>query len=288
VDTPVLRVGFESGGPADGSAVILLHGWPDDVRTFDAPVPALHAAGWRTYVPYVRGFGPTRFHSDATMRSGQISALAQDVLEFADALGLGTFALVGHDWGARVAYLLGALAPDRVTRMAALSVGWSPGELPTPSFEQARQYWYQWFMGTERGAAVVRDDGVEFARYQWQTWSPPSFYDDEVFATTAASFANPDWPAVTLHSYRVRWGQAEPDPAYADIEARRRVARLISVPTLVIHGGDDRCSSPAMSEHQDEYFSGPYQRVVIDGVGHFPTREAPQKVNALLVAFLGG
>jgi len=97
-----------------------------------------------------------------------------------------------------VAYLLGALAPDRVTRMAALSVGWSPGDLPTPSFEQARQYWYQWFMATERGAAVVRDDGVAFARYQWQTWSPPSFYDDEVFAATAASFANPDWPAVTL------------------------------------------------------------------------------------------
>jgi pimeloyl-ACP methyl ester carboxylesterase len=288
VDTPILHVGFESGGPDDGPPVLLLHGWPDDVRTFDPTLGALHGAGRRTYAPYLRGFGPTRFRDETTMRSGQISALTQDVLEFADALGLGSFAVVGHDWGARVAYLLGALAPDRVTRLAALSVGWSPGQLPTPAFEQARQYWYQWFMATERGAAVVREDGLEFARFQWQTWSPPSFYDEKEFDVTAASFVNPDWAAVTLHSYRVRWGEAEPDPAYTDIEARRRSARTISVPTLVIHGGDDRCSSAEMSEQQEQYFTGPYQRVMIDSVGHFPTREAPEEVNALLVAFLVG
>jgi pimeloyl-ACP methyl ester carboxylesterase len=265
---------------------VLLHGWPDDVRTFDRTVPALQAAGWRTYRPYVRGFGPTEFRSGHTMRSGQIAALTQDVLDFADALGLERFAFIGHDWGARVAYLLGALAADRVTRIAALSVGWSPGDPPTPPLEQASRYWYQWFMATERGAQTVRDHGVEFARYQWQTWSPPAFYDDSEFSITAASFENPDWAAVTLHSYRVRWGEAEPDPAYAEMEARLHAATSISVPTLMIHGGDDRCSLPASSEHQEQYFTGPYQRAVVDGVGHFPTREAPDAVDALLVAFL--
>jgi len=265
---------------------VLLHGWPDDVRTFDRTVPPLHDAGWRTYRPYVRGFGPTRFLSRETIRSGQIPALMQDLLDFAAALDLGRFAFIGHDWGARVAYLLGALAPDRVSRIAALSVGWSPGDLPTPPLEQASRFWYQWFMATERGAQTVRDHGVDFARYQWRTWSPPTFYDDAEFSATAVSFENPDWAAVTLHSYRVRWGEAEPDPAYADIEARRQAATTVSVPTLVIHGGDDRCSLPASSEHQERYFTGPYQRTVVDGVGHFPTREAPDAVNALLVAFL--
>src|SRR5262245_28740676 len=202
VTTPILDIAYESGGPPNGWPVLLLHGWPDDVRTYDGVAPALHRAGFRTVTPWLRGFGPTRFLARETVRSGQIAAMAQDALDLADALGLQRFSVVGHDWGARIAYLLAAVVPERVTRIAALSVGGDPGDLATAGLEQASRYWYQWFMGTRRGADVVQRRGKEFARHQWETWSPPGWFDDAAFETTAASFENPDWPAVTLHSYR--------------------------------------------------------------------------------------
>ena len=154
--TPVLRIAYERGGPIDGAPVILLHGWPDDVRTFDGVVLALQGAGFQTIVPWLRGLGPTSFLSANTMRSGEMVAMAQDAIDLADALKLQTFAVVGHDWGARIAYVLAAIHPERATRICTLSVGWQPGELPTPALEQARKYWYQWFMATERGAETVK------------------------------------------------------------------------------------------------------------------------------------
>ena len=200
IRTELLEVAYEAGGPAEGPAILLLHGWPDDVRTFDAVAAELHRLGCRTYAPYLRGFGETRFLSAATPRSGQIAAMAQDVLDLADALHLERFAIVGHDWGARIGYFLAALHPGRVERLVAMSVGWEPGGLRTPALEQARRFWYQWFMATERGAEVVRRDGVAFARFQWQTWSPPTWFDEAVFAVTAPAFQNPDWPEITIHS----------------------------------------------------------------------------------------
>lgn len=286
VATPILDIAFEIGGPDDGPSVILLHGWPDDVRAFDFIAPALHDAGLRTFAPWLRGFGPTRFLSSQTMRSGQIAAMAQDVIEFADALKLERFAIVGHDWGARIAYLLASVAPDRVRQIAALSVGWQPGEFVTPPFEQARLFWYQWFMATERGAEIVRRNGKAFARFQWETWGPPGWFNDDAFDATASSFENPDWAEITLHSYRVRWGEAKPDPRYAELEQRQKAARTISVPTLMIQGGDDRCVLPSSSDGKDKFFTGPYRRCVLDGIGHFPTREAPEKVAELLLEFL--
>jgi pimeloyl-ACP methyl ester carboxylesterase len=285
-NTPVLRIAYEDGGPKDGPAVLLVHGWPDDVRTYGAIAPALQAAGFRTIVPSLRGFGATTFLSDKTMRSGEMVAMAQDAIDLADALGLKTFAVVGHDWGARIAYALAAVFPERVNRIVAMSVGWQPGELATPSLEQVRKYWYQWFMATARGQETVRRDPKAFARIQWDTWAPQGWFSKAEFEATARSFENPDWPAITLHSYQVRWGEADKDPRYRDLDQCAMSAQSISVPTLMIQGGADGVTLAATTDGKDRYFTGGYQRVVLDGVGHFPTRERPDAVNRLLLEFL--
>src|SRR5262245_58856511 len=286
ITTPLLEIGYEAGGPPSGEPVLLLHGWPDDVRTYDGVRPTLHSAGFRTIVPWLRGFGPTRFLSPSTPRSGQISAMAQDVLDFADAMGLQRFRLVGHDWGARIAYVLASVAPDRVERMVTMSAGWDPGPFKTPGLPQARNFWYQWFMSPERGAELVRRDGIALARFFGTTWARPEWFDGSACVATSRSFENPDWAAVTLHSYRVRWDEADPDPRYADLERRQQGARTISVPTLLIHGGDDRCVAASTSEGKDQNFTGIYERRVIPGVGHFLAREAPQTVAEWAAEFL--
>ena len=203
------------------------------MRTYDGVRPALHAAGFRTIVPWLRGFGPTRFLSSATARSGQIAAMAQDMLDFADALGLDRFRIVGHDWGARIGVLHRVDCPraGRADGDALCRAG-IPGPWKTPALPQAQNFWYQWFMATERGADVVRRDGIAFARYQWTTWSASRVVCDEsTFAITARSFENPDWAAITLHSYRVRWDEAAPDPRGTPISSgssrrsRRSVCR---------------------------------------------------------------
>ncbi|MEE3625223.1 alpha/beta hydrolase [Nitrospirillum sp. BR 11752] len=287
VTTPLLDMAYIAGGPADGPPVLLLHGWPDDAHTWDRVAPALWAAGYKTVAPWWRGFGPTRFLSSQTARSGQMAALAQDALDLANALDWQRFSVIGHDWGARAAYFLAAVAPDRLCRIAALSVGWEPGSLPTPALPQAQSYWYQWFLTTERGAETVCHDGKAFARHQWDNWGPAGWYEEAEFERTAAAFDNPDWAAITLHSYRVRWDEAKPDPRYAELERRQRATRTLSVPTLMIQGGDDRCTLPATTEKAAGHFTGPYRREVLPGVGHFPQREAPEAVNRLLLDFLG-
>ncbi|PZV37204.1 alpha/beta fold hydrolase [Mesorhizobium kowhaii] len=285
-DTPLLRIAYLRGGPEEGKPVILLHGWPDDATTYARVAPTLHRSGFRTFSPWLRGFGKTSFLSKQTMRSGEIAAMAQDVLDFADALGLSRFAVVGHDWGARISYLLASVFPDRINCCAALSLGWQPGKPATPAPEQAKAFWYQWFMAAARGAEFVRHHRKEFARFQWNTWSPPGWFDDAVFDNVAASFENPDWLDVTLHSYRVRWEEADPDPHYAELARRQTSVKVITVPTLTLHGGDDRVVFPRSSEGLEEHFTASYERAVLHGVGHFPTREAAEEVSGLLAKFL--
>src|SRR4029079_16798040 len=188
VTTPLLRIAYESGGPDNGAPALLLPGWPDDTATYDKVAPALIGAGVRTIVPWLRGFGETAFLSKETIRSGEMVAMAQDALDLADALNLKTFAVVGHAWGARIAYALAILAPERVERIVAMSVGWQPGPLPTPNFEQARKYWYQWFMATERGAQAVHAGRKAFARIMWETWAPRGWFGEAEFERTARSF----------------------------------------------------------------------------------------------------
>ena len=287
VETPKLAIACESSGPGDGYPVILLHGWPDDIRTWDRTLPALHVAGFRTIVPYLRGFGATRFRYPATMRSGQLSALGQDLLDLADALELEHFAVVGHDWGARAAYITSCIAAQRVTRCVALSVGWGTNDPNQKlSFRQMQNYWYHWYMALDRGAEVVRNNRVDFTRYIWAIWNPNWAISDEEFFATATSFQNPDWADIVLHSYRVRWDLASKDRAYEEMEEKLAADPIIAVPTLVIHGGGDPCNDPSTSAGKEKHFAGPYRRIVLEGVGHFPQREAPTPVAEAVVSFL--
>ncbi len=289
VQTPVLSVGCLVSGPEDGRPLMLLHGWPDVAPTWDAMLPALHAAGYRTVAPFVRGCGPTRFRDDGTMRSGEIVAMAQDVLDLADALGLGRFGIVGHDWGARTAYTVACVAPERVTAMAVLATAWDRNDPDqTVSMGQNQALWYQWLMGLERGAALVRDNRRGFTRYIWELWSPGWIVPEEEFAAAADGFDNPDWAEVTVHSYRVRWGLAPKDPAQAALVQRVAADPVIAVPTLMLQGSADPVALPQGSEGREGSFSGPYERVVLDGLGHFLQRQGPEAVLGRLLPFLRG
>ncbi|MET2829266.1 alpha/beta fold hydrolase [Mesorhizobium shangrilense] len=289
-ETSSLVIGYEFSGNPDGFPVLLMHGWPDDVRTWDGILPALHQANYRTIVPYLRGFGRTRFRNSNVRRSGQLAALGQDVIDLADAMGLERFAVVGHDWGARAAYIASCLdGGERISHCVALSVGWGTND-PSQSLglRQIQNYWYHWYMTIDRGEALVRNDRRAFTRHIWNIWNPSWAFSDAEFERTAASFDNPDWADVVLHSYRVRWGLAPTDPALANIERRLTQRPEISVPTMVIHGGADPCNDPSTSEGKEQFFTGPYRRFVVDGAGHFPQREAPTVVANALVPFLSG
>lgn len=284
LQTPVLEIEVAQDGPLDGRPVLLLHGWPDAPRGWRPVAARLHDRGWRTFVPALRGSGGTRFRSAETVRDGRGIALAADAIDLLDAVGLERVPVVGHDWGARAAYTLAAIAPERVTAIAALALPYQPrGAFTIPPFEQARAFWYQWLMYLDAGADAVAGDPIAFARLQWDTWSPPGWFDEDEFAATAESFANPDWVAITLNAYRSRFLDAEPrDARYAALAARLASVECIGTPTLMIQGGADRCDEPAGSADQDHYFTGGYRRIVLDGVGHFPHREAPDAVAVAL------
>jgi pimeloyl-ACP methyl ester carboxylesterase len=277
VETEVLQIEVQVDGPRNGRPVLLLHGWPDAPRGWRMIAPALQDAGYLTIIPALRGTGGTRFLSPETPRDGQASALAQDAVDLMDALGVESAAMLGHDWGARAAYTLAALHPHRVSAIAALALAYQPrGVFAVPSFSQARAFWYQWFLCLDQGAAAVSREPIAFARLQWETWSPPGWYDGAEFAATAESFLNPDWVAITLNAYRSRYlaGEAR-DARYDELARRLSEIEIISVPTLMIQGGADYCDQPASSDGLDRYFSRGYRRDVIEGIGHFPHREAP-------------
>jgi len=219
-----------------------------------------------------RGFCPTR-----TPRIGAGLAIAQDAVDLADRLALDRFAIVGHDWGARAAYTVAALFPERVTSVTALALAYQPKGLFTiPSFDQARRFWYQWFLCTDGGAAKAQAEPVEFARIQWETWSPPGWFNAIEFAKAAESFSNPDWALITRNAYRSRWREGDAwDSRYDPLQRKLHEVEVITTPTLMIQGGSDCCDPPSLSEGLERHFSGRYERVLLDAVGHFPHREAP-------------
>jgi len=288
--TSLLDIAYVTAGPIAGPPVILLHGWPDSASTWDAVTPALAAAGHRVIVPFLRGFGSTRFLDAGTMRSGQLAALGHDLIEFIEALALNHVALVGHDWGARAAAIATTelQASGRVTRLVLLSVGYGTNA-PSQALplRQVHNYWYHWYMALPRGEALVRDERRTFTRYIWDAWGAPGWrLDDAAFDELARAFENPDWAEVTLNSYRHRWGLADGDARYQALDARLNPAPQVSIPTLVLHGADDRCNDPMTSAGKERFFSGRYERALLPGVGHFPQREDPAATTRALLDWL--
>lgn len=289
IDTALLRIGYEEHGEPAGHPVVLLHGWPDDIRTWDEVAAALAEAGLRVIVPYLRGFGATRFLDPETPRSGQLSALGSDVVELVDALGLERVALVGHDWGARAAAIAATELQDagRVSHLAMLSVGYGTNAPDQPlSLQQTQNYWYHWYMALPRGLDLVRSQRRAFTRYIWEIWAPQWKFSDTNFEATARSFDNPDWADIVIHSYRHRWGHAEGDARYDELERRLNPAPIVKVPTLLLHGDADPCNHPSVSAGKDHFFSNRYRRKLLPGVGHFPQREVPAEVARELIAWL--
>lgn len=284
VQTSHLNFAYEERGDPSAHLVLLLHGWPDDVRTWDIVVEELVKARYRTITPYLRGFGPTMFCSQSLPRSGQLSALGQDAVEFIEALNLRDLTLVGHDWGARAAYIVAALKPERLRGLVAISVGYGtndPGQVI--SYAQARQYWYHWFFATDRGRAAVESGRRSLCRFLWETWSPSWRFTQQEFETTAASWDNPDWAAVTIHSYRHRWGNSAGDPDYEEIESKLAEPVPIQVPATVLHGAEDGATLPDTSANREHLFPGGYEHKVILGAGHFVPRENPDVVLAAIL-----
>ena len=284
IATEFLETVYRDEGPADGSPLLLLHGWPDDASTWDKVAPGLNEAGFRTITPMHRGFGQTRFRSDTTARSGDTAILAMDAIALLDALGLETVSVAGHDWGSNMAEALAVGWPARIKRIAMLSTPPRLGGMPTPPFAQVRRQWYHWFQATARGAEAVHNDRKGFARIMWETWSPEGWFDEPTFRAVAASFENPDWPAVTIHSYRSRWGEADPDPRSRWLSDKVRETETLGIPMLFIQGDADGVNPPETSENIARKFTGPFKRIILPGIGHFPTREAAPEVTQALIA----
>jgi pimeloyl-ACP methyl ester carboxylesterase len=284
----LLEIFFEEGGPTDGPTVMILHGWPDAPRGWREVRHRLESEGYRTISPYLRGTQPTRFLHSETPRDGSAAALTRDAMDLADSLGLEQIFVVGHDWGARMAYTMAALYPERLKAIAALALAFQPrGEFKIPGFEQSRRFWYQWFQCVIDGAESVRRDPVGFARIQWETWSPAGWFDTAEFEKTQESFLGPDWAEITLNAYRSRWMNDEAkDERYADLRERLRSIEKIAVPTLMIQGESDLCDAPEESEGMEKHFEAEYRRVLLPGVGHFPHREAAEEVANHLLGWL--
>lgn len=283
VDTAKLRIHYAEGGPRDGQTVLLLHGWPDDASAWSGVCPLLEAAGLRWIAPDLRGFGLTAFRDSTTIRDGSAIAIAQDAFDLMDALGVGAFHIVGHDWGGRATYHMAALSPSRLLSASVLAIGYSPrGRFVVPAYPQSARWWYQWFMTVDAGAEVVRNDPIGFARRQWDTWGPTAWITEDAFAVTAKALSNPDWVAITLHGYQSRWEQRPMDPDYDAERTKVDATETLSVPTLFLQGGADECDPPQESEGLERYFIAAYERRVLPGIGHFPAREAPADVARLI------
>jgi pimeloyl-ACP methyl ester carboxylesterase len=287
--TRTLEIAYEENGPADGAPVFLMHGWPYDPRTFDEVVRLLAAGGCRTIVPYLRGFGPTRFLSPGTPRSGQQAALGNDLKELMDALAIPRAALAGYDWGGRAACIVAALWPERV-RCLVSGNGYNIQNIATSAApddpEQEYRFWYQYYFHTERGRAGLTQKRREFCRLIWRLWSPNWHFDDATFERTAVSFDNPDFVDVTIQSYRHRFGNAAGDPDLESIEQRLASLPKISVPTIALAGEANGVGPAQRSESHARFFTGPYRRQVIPVVGHNLPQEAPNDVSDAVLGLI--
>jgi len=289
VRTPTLEIGYEEHGPAAGPPVVLLHGFPDDVRAWDGVTGPLAAGGCRVLVPYLRGYGPTRFLDPAAPRMAQQAAIGQDLLDFMDALGLPRATLAGYDWGGRAACIAAILAPARVRALITIGGYNVQNTLAAPrpaAAEDERGYWYQWYFNTERGRLGLEANRRDICRLLWRDWSPGWRFDDATFERTAGSFDNPDFVPVVIHSYRHRHRNAPGDPRFDAIERRLAERPRIEVPSAILHGRDDAVDRPRKSERHPALFPDGTERRVVPDAGHFLPREQPGAVVEALRSLL--
>ena len=291
VSTASLEVFYEQTGPDSGDPILLLHGFPYDVRQYDAVRDQLAKPNHRIVVPYLRGYGPTRYKTEDVFRSGQQAALGKDVIDLLDALGIQQAILVGYDWGGRAACVAAALWPERVSGLLSAS-GYAIQNIAkaasTPgSAKEEYALWYQSYFNTTRGRLGLEGNRNEFCKFLWRLWSPTWRFTDEEYVRTAASFQNPDFVETVIQSYRHRYANAPGDPSLEEWETKLAQQPFIAAPTIVLHGADDQVEPPATTEGQERRFTGSYERKILPGVGHCVPAEAPQAVSWAVESLLG-
>lgn len=289
IKTPTLTVAYEEHGPATGDPILLLHGFPYSPRGYDDIAPALAARGYRVIVPFLRGYGPTRFNSPDTLRSGQQAALAQDLLDLMDALALPKAALCGYDWGGRAACIVAALWPERA-RCLVTGDGYNlqniPGSTQPQAPETEHRLWYQYYFHTPRGVEGLTKNRRDLCELLWKLWSPTWAKGPERYPLSAPAFDNPDFVEVVIHSYRHRFMYAPGDPALAWMEEALTRQPSISVPTISLCGADDGVGPAEEIDEDIEHFTGFYERRVLAGVGHNIPEEAPEATLKALLDLL--
>jgi pimeloyl-ACP methyl ester carboxylesterase len=285
VRTGTLEIAYEESGADSGTPALLLHGWPYAPRTYDAVVPRLAAGGCRVIVPYLRGFGETRFLAADTPRSGQQAALGNDLREFMDALGIADAALVGYDWGGRAACIVAALWPQRV-RCLVTGNGYNIQDIPKANLPaepaQEHRYWYQYYFHTERGRAALQINRRELIKYLWQAWSPNWRFDDATFGRSAPAWDNPDFVEVTVQSYRHRYGNAPGDPALEPIERQLAAQPPIPVPTIVLQGAANGVVPDLWQSHRSKFTGRAMQRLFPRAGHNIPAEEPAAVADAVL------
>jgi len=286
----VLEVAYHEFGPADGPPAILLHGFPYDTHSYDDVSRRLSDKGVRCLMPYLRGYGATRFHSSDTPRSGQQAALGVDLRAFMDAMSIPQAVLGGYDWGGRAACIVAALWPDRVRGLVSCGQGYNIQDIsnagkPAPPVEEAR-YWYMYYFNTARGKAGLTENRKELCRFIWRLWSPTWSFDAATFDATAASFDNSDFVDIVIHSYRHRFGGIDGDPALQPVEDQLAEQPDIIVPSIVLQGQDDGVDPPVADDFDKPHFKGRYDRRIVAGAGHNLPQEAPAEFADAVSSFI--
>jgi pimeloyl-ACP methyl ester carboxylesterase len=279
IEAGVLEIAYHESGPADGPPVLLMHGFPYDIHTYAEVAPLLAAEGCRTIVPYMRGYGGTRFLSKDTPRSGEQAAFGADLLALLDALKIDRAVLAGYDWGGRAACVVAALWPERCAGLVSLNsynIQNIARAMEPDTPENEHSLWYQYYFHSERGRAGLRKDRKAIAKLLWKLWSPTWRFDDATFERSAAAFDHPDFVEVVIHSYRHRFGLVAGDPAYADIDRQLAAQPVIRVPAITFDGIDDGVRPPADASAHAPRFSGPRSHRLVPGAGHNLPQEAPR------------
>ncbi len=286
----VLDVAYLEYGPVDGTPVILLHGFPYDVQSYTEVAPAVADRGHRVIVPWLRGYGPTRFLSPRTPRSGEQAVLGQDLLALLDALDIERAVLGGYDWGGRAACVVSALWPNRVIGLATVN-GYNLQHIASAMRPQSprdeHRFWYQYYFHSERGRAGLTQNRYGLCKLLWELWSPNWAFDDQTYAASAPSFDNPDFVDVVIHSYRHRYGLAKSDPDAIAVEAQLARRPRIEVPTIALDGGGDGVRPPGVAEASRKFFGQDYDARLIPSVGHNLPQEAPQSFSDAIIELVG-